>query len=147
MATLAHHWHEIYHSPSGMALHGLMTVPFFLALSGVVVAWYFYMKRPDIPAAIQHQFAAVHRVLENKYGFDAFNEKVFAAGSRLLGNQLWQIGDVKLIDGALVNGTANLIAKFSTIIRKLQTGLIYHYAFAMIIGVFFVLSLYSLNFK
>lgn len=147
MATLAHHWHEIYHSPSGMAIHGLMTVPFFLALSGVVVAWFFYMKRPDIPAAIQHNCAGIHRVLENKYGFDAFNEKFFAAGSRLLGNKLWQIGDVKLIDGAMVNGTANLIGKISFIIRKLQTGLIYHYAFAMIIGVFLTLSLYSLNFK
>ncbi len=147
METLAHHWHEIYHSPSGMALHGLMTVPFFLALSGVIVAWFFYMKRPDIPAAIQYYFAGIYRVLENKYGFDAFYEKFFAAGSRFLGNQLWQIGDVKLIDGAMVNGTANLISKFSFIIRKLQTGLIYHYAFAMIIGVFLTLSLYSLNFK
>ena len=147
MATLAHHWHEVYHSPSGMAIHGLMTIPFFLALSGVLVAWFFYMKRPDIPAAIQYHFAGIYRVLENKYGFDTFNEKFFAAGSRLLGNQLWQIGDVKLIDGAMVNGTANLIGKFSFIIRKLQTGLIYHYAFAMIIGVFLTLSLYSLNFK
>lgn len=147
MATLAHHWHEIYHSPSGMAIHGLMTVPFFLALSGVIVAWFFYMKRPDIPAAIQYHFAGIYRLLENKYGFDTFNEKFFAAGSRLLGNQLWQIGDVMLIDGAMVNGTANLISKFSFIIRKLQTGLIYHYAFAMIIGIFLTLSLYSLNFK
>lgn len=147
MATLAHHWHEIYHSPSGMAIHGLMTVPFFLALSGVIVAWFFYMKRPDIPAAIQYHFAGIYRLLENKYGFDTFNEKLFAAGSRLLGNKLWQIGDVKLIDGAMVNGTANLIGKFSFIIRKLQTGLIYHYAFAMIIGIFLTLSLYSLNFK
>lgn len=147
MATLAHHWHEIYHSPSGMAIHGLITVPFFLALSGVIAAWFFYMKRPDIPAAIQYHFAGIYRLLENKYGFDTFNEKFFAAGSRLLGNQLWQIGDVKLIDGAMVNGTANLIGKFSFIIRKLQTGLIYHYAFAMIIGIFLTLSLYSLNFK
>lgn len=147
MATLAHHWHEIYHSPSGMALHGLMTVPFFLALSGVLLSWFFYMKRPDIPAAIQKKLSWVQYVLENKYGFDAFNEKFFAAGSRLIGSKFWQIGDVQLIDGALVNGTANLIGKFSTIVRKLQTGLIYHYAFAMIIGVFLMLSLYSLNFK
>jgi len=147
METLAHHWHEIYHSPSGMALHGLMTLPFALALSGVVLAWFFYMKRPDIPAKIQQKFSIIHTILENKYGFDSFNDRVFAAGSRFIGGKLWQIGDVKLIDGAMVNGTANLIGKFSGTVRKLQTGLIYHYAFAMIIGVFFALSFYSLNFN
>ncbi len=147
METLAHHWHEIYHSPSGMALHGLMTLPFALALSGVVLAWFFYMKRPDIPAKIQQNFSIINTILENKYGFDSFNDRVFAAGSRFIGGKLWQIGDVKLIDGAMVNGIANLIGKFSGVIRKLQTGLIYHYAFAMIIGIFFALSFYSLNFN
>jgi NADH-quinone oxidoreductase subunit L len=143
METLAHHWHTIYHSATGMALHSIVSLPFILALSGVLTAWYFYMKRPDIPAAIQVKFAGINRILENKYGFDSFNERVFAAGSRLIGNKLWQIGDVKLIDGAVVNGTANLIGKLSTHIRKLQTGLIYHYAFAMIIGVFLMLTFFT----
>jgi NADH-quinone oxidoreductase subunit L len=143
MHTLAHHWHSIYHSAAGMALHGLMTLPFALALSGVVLAWFFYMKRPDIPAAIQQKFAMINQILENKYGFDSFNERVFAGGSRLIGGKLWQIGDVQLIDGAMVNGTANLIGKFSSIVRKLQTGLIYHYAFAMIIGAFLMLTFFS----
>ncbi len=120
-----------------------MTLPFALAASGVAVAWFFYMKRPDIPAAIQKRFAVINNILENKYGFDSFNDRFFAAGSRLFGNKLWQIGDVKVIDGAMVNGTANMIGKFSTIIRKLQSGLIYHYAFAMIIGVFLMLSFFS----
>jgi NADH-quinone oxidoreductase subunit L len=101
------------------------------------------MKRPDIPAAIQQRFSLINTILENKYGFDSFNEKVFAGGSRFIGHKLWQIGDVKLIDGMLVNGTANLIGKFSGVIRKLQTGLIYHYAFAMIIGVFLMLSFFN----
>jgi NADH-quinone oxidoreductase subunit L len=141
MHELTHHWHTIFHSSLGMAIHGLITLPFALAASGVVLAWFFYMKRPDIPAAIQARFSLINKVLENKYGFDSFNDRFFAAGSRFLGNKLWQIGDVKIIDGAMVNGTANLIGKLSGVIRKLQTGLIYHYAFAMIIGVFLMLSL------
>lgn len=146
MHELTHEWHHLFHSAAGMALHGLTTLPFLLAASGVALAWFFYMKRPDIPAKIQIKFATINRVLENKYYFDSFNEKFFAAGSRFIGNKLWQIGDVKIIDGALVNGTANLIVKLSGIVRKLQTGLIYHYAFAMIIGVFFMLSFYSFKF-
>jgi len=143
MHELTHHWHNIFHSAAGMAIHGLTTLPFALAASGVAVAWFFYMKRPDIPAAIQKRFSLINTILENKYGFDSFNDRVFAAGSRFIGNKLWQIGDVKIIDGALVNGTANLIGKLSGIVRKLQTGLIYHYAFAMIIGVFLMLTFIS----
>lgn len=146
MHELTHHWHTIYHSAVGMALHSLMTLPLILAASGVLTAWFFYMKRPDIPAKIQTRFSTINQILENNYGFDNFNERVFAAGSRFVGDKLWQIGDVKLIDGNIVNGTANLIGKLSGVVRKLQTGLIYHYAFAMIIGVFFMLSFYSLKF-
>jgi NADH-quinone oxidoreductase subunit L len=143
MQELTHHWHTIFHSPAGMGLHGLMTLPFALALLGVLTAWFFYMKRPDIPAKIQSKFSAINCILENKYGFDSFNERVFAAGSRLIGGKLWQIGDVKLIDGGMVNGTANLFGKFSTVFRKLQTGLIYHYAFAMIIGAFLMITFFT----
>ncbi len=143
MHELAHHWHEIFHNAAGMAIHGFMTLPFALAASGVFVAWFFYMKRPDIPAAIQKRFALINSILENKYGFDSFNDRFFAAGSRFFGNKLWQIGDVKVIDGAMVNGTANLVGKLSTVVRKLQSGLIYHYAFAMIIGVFLMLTFFS----
>ncbi len=143
MHELAHHWHEIFHNAAGMAIHGFMTLPFALAASGVLVAWFFYMKRPDIPVAIQKRFALINSILENKYGFDSFNDRFFAAGSRFFGNKLWQIGDVKVIDGAMVNGTANLVGKLSTVVRKLQSGLIYHYAFAMIIGVFLMLTFFS----
>jgi NADH-quinone oxidoreductase subunit L len=142
MQHLAHHYHEILHSPAGMALHGFMTWPFALALSGVVLSWYFYMKRPDIPAAIQTKFGFIHKILDNKYGFDAFNQRFFADGSRCIGLKLWQIGDVQLIDGAMVNGTANLMGRIATKVRKVQSGLIYHYAFAMIIGVFLLLTFF-----
>ena len=80
---------------------------------------------------------------EKKYGFDDFNERVFAFGSRYIGEKLWQVGDVKIIDGGMVNGTANLIGRLSGVVRKLQTGLIYHYAFAMIIGVFLLLTFFT----
>jgi NADH-quinone oxidoreductase subunit L len=142
MTHLAHHYAEFLHSPAGMALHGFMTLPFILAASGVALAWFFYILRPDIPAKIQQKFSAVHQILENKYGFDSFNERVFAGGARFIGNKLWQIGDVQIIDGAIVNGTANLIGRISQKVRHLQSGLIYHYAFAMIIGVFLFLTLF-----
>jgi NADH-quinone oxidoreductase subunit L len=145
MHELTHHWHTIFHSAAGMALHSFASLPFLLAAAGVLTAWFFYMKRPDIPAKIQTKFSVINQILENKYGFDSFNDRVFAAGSRFIGNKLWQIGDVKLIDGAMVNGTANLVGKFSLVMRKLQTGLIYHYAFAMIIGVFVMLSFFNLH--
>jgi NADH-quinone oxidoreductase subunit L len=100
------------------------------------------MKRPDIPATIKTRFSLIYRILENKYGFDSFNDKFFAAGSRFIGEKLWQIGDVKLIDGAIVNGTARLIGRIALVVRQLQSGLIYHYAFAMIIGAFLLLTFF-----
>jgi NADH-quinone oxidoreductase subunit L len=143
MQEMTHHWHSTMHNAAGMAIHGLLSVPFALAASGVLLAWFFYTQRPDIPASIQSKLTWLNNILENKYGFDAFNDKFFAAGSRLLGHKLWQIGDVTIIDGAMVNGTANLIGKVAAVVRKLQTGLIYHYAFAMIIGVFLMLTFFT----
>jgi len=104
-----------------------------------VLAWFFYLKRPDIPAAIARRFAAVHRLLENKYYLDRFNEVVFAGGARLLGRGLWKGGDMALIDGLAVNGSAKLVGWIAAVIRRLQSGYIYHYAFAMLIGVGLVL--------
>jgi NADH-quinone oxidoreductase subunit L len=138
MYELAHH----FHGAAEMALHAVTSLPFLLAASGVAVSWFFYMKRPDIPAAIQQRFSLINRILENKYGFDSFNEKFFAGGARLLGHKLWQTGDVAIIDGFFVNGTARLIGRISLVIRQLQSGLIYHYAFAMIIGVFVLLTFF-----
>ena len=142
MAHLAQHYAEKLHSPAGMALHGFLTLPFLLAALGVGLAWFFYTKRPDIPANIQQKFSLVNTVLESKYGFDSFNERVFAGGARLIGDKLWKIGDIQLIDGAIVNGTANLIGRIAQKVRHLQSGLIYHYAFAMIIGVFLFLTFF-----
>ena len=129
-----------FHGASAMALHSLTSLPLWLAVSGVAMSWFFYMKRPDIPAAIKQRFSVIYTILENKYGFDTFNEWFFAGGARALGGFFWRIGDVKIIDGFFVNGTANLIGWISTVIRKWQSGYIYHYAFAMIIGVFALIT-------
>jgi NADH-quinone oxidoreductase subunit L len=137
-----HELAEDFHGAFAMALHALLTAPFLLALAGVVTAYVFYLKRPHWPVAIQSRFMAIYLILENKYGFDSFNDKFFAGGSRWVGNKFWQIGDVKIIDGFFVNGTARLIGRISGIVRHLQSGLIYHYAFAMIIGAFLMLTFF-----
>ena len=142
MHELTHHFLTILHTPAGMAMHGFTSIPFVLAASGVVMAWFFYMVRPDIPALIQKRCSGINQILENKYGFDRFNEQYLAGGARKIGDKLWQIGDVELIDGTIVNGTARLIGRISQVIRHLQSGLIYHYAFAMIIGVFLFLTFF-----
>ena len=133
--------HEEFHGAVGMALHALTTLPFWLALGGVVTAWFFYMKRPDIPAKISQTFQPITTLLENKYYFDRFNDWFFAGGSRGASRFLWRVGDVTLIDGLLVNGTAKLVGKLSGVLRRMQTGYIYHYAFSMIIGVFVLLTI------
>jgi NADH-quinone oxidoreductase subunit L len=136
MEELAHE----FHGAVGMAIHGLTSLPFFLAMGGVVVAWFFYMIRPDIPAAIQRVFHPVYVLLDNKYFFDRFNEIFFAGGSQLLGKGLWKGGDQGLIDGVAINGSAKLVVWVAQLSRQLQTGHIYQYAFSMIIGVFILLT-------
>jgi NADH-quinone oxidoreductase subunit L len=136
------HFAEHFHGAAAMGVHALTTLPFILALSGVVLSWFFYMKRPDIPAAIQRRFSAINTLFENKYYFDKFNEVVFAGGSRLLGKALWRGGDVAVIDGFFVNGAAKLVGWFASVTRLFQTGYVYHYAFTMIIGVFVLMTLW-----
>jgi NADH-quinone oxidoreductase subunit L len=121
-------------------IHALYEYPFWIALSGVVTAWLFYMKRRDIPAAIQKRFHSIYTLLDNKYYFDIFNDWFFAGGARGTSRILWNFGDIKLIDGIMVNGAAKLVGLFSRVLRHLQSGYIYHYAFSMIIGVFVLLT-------
>jgi NADH-quinone oxidoreductase subunit L len=142
MAHLSHHFHEIYHGPFGMALHSIISLPFLFASSGVLLAYYCYQINLNLPKFIFSRTQRIYRILENKYGFDTFNEKFFALGSRFLGEKFWQIGDMKIIDGWLVNGTARSIGKLSEKIRVIQSGYIYHYAFAMVIGVFLFLTFF-----
>ncbi len=135
MLELEHH----FHGAAAMALHAVSTLPFWLALAGVGTAWLFYLKRQDIPAMLQKKFGLVYAILERKYGFDDFNDWFFAGGARMLGGGLWRRGDQMVIDG-LVNGSASLVGYASRLIRHVQSGYIYHYAFAMIIGVFVLVT-------
>lgn len=137
MEELAHE----FHGPIAMALHGIASLPFLLAMSGVVLSWFFYLKRPDIPAAIKQRFMPIYTLLDNKYYFDKFNDFVFAGGARLIGKGLWKGGDQVLIDGVMVNGSARVVGWFAALVRLFQTGHIYQYAFAMIFGVFALLML------
>ena len=138
MEELHHH----FHGAVAMALHSVTTAVFWLAFSGVALSWFFYIKRPDIPAAIKARVEPIYTLLENKYYFDKFNDVVFAGGARLLGKGLWKGGDVAVIDGLIVNGSTRLVGWIATVVRFFQSGHIYHYAFTMIIGVFVLLTLW-----
>jgi NADH-quinone oxidoreductase subunit L len=127
--------HEEFHGAMAMALHGLTTLPFWLAFAGVASAYYCYMINPRVPAWFFSKFHALHTLLENKYYMDKFNDFFWAGGARLLGGGLSRVGDKTLIDGLVVNGSAKVVGWFSRMVRVLQTGYIYHYAFVMILGV------------
>lgn len=136
MEELAH----AFHGPLQMAIHALTTAPFLLALAGVVTSYYMYMVNPALPAAIKARFESIYTLLENKYYMDWINENILARGARALGNGLWKWGDQFLIDGTLVNGSWKVVAWGSGVVRKVQSGYLYHYALAMILGVFVLMT-------
>ena len=129
-----------FHGAAAMALHAFTTLPFLLALSGVVVAYVFYLVTPSVPVAIGRALSPIVKLLENKYYLDWFNEHVLAAGTRLLGRGLWKGGDTFLIDGLLVNGSAKLVGLMAGLSRLVQTGHVYWYALVMLLGVFGLLT-------
>ena len=129
-----------FHGPAQLALHGLTSAPFWLALGGVASAYYLYLVNPALPAAIKARCQRLYTLLENKYYLDWFNENVLARGARALGTGLWKGGDQALIDGTLVNGSWKLVRAFSGAVRWVQTGYLYHYALAMILGIFVLMT-------
>ena len=131
---------EEFHGAAAMALHSLSSLPFILALSGVVVAYLFYMVMPAVPAAIGKALSPLIRVLENKYYLDWFNEHLLARGARLIGTGLWKGGDMGLIDGVLINGSARVVGLLANVTRLVQTGHVYWYALVMLLGVFGLLT-------
>ena len=130
LKDLADHFHD----PASFALAAVGHQPLWLALAGVVTAWYLYLKNPAITDRLAAFFVPLQRVLDNKYYFDWFNENVLAAGGRAMGRIFWKAGDQGLIDGALVNGSANFVGALAGVIRRVQTGYLYSYAFWMMIG-------------
>ena len=136
---------EGYHGVWGFILHGFMAPPFWLAVMGIATAYYVYMRRPQLADLAAQRLRVLYNILVHKYGFDDFNQLVFAGGGRALGRLLWRIGDVSIIDGLLVNGTAKTVGWISTKIRNLQTGYLYHYAFAMIIGLILLIGRFAFD--
>ena len=136
LAAVAEH----YHGPVDFVLHAFQSPAVYLAIAGVFTAWYVYMKNPGLADTIRQRFNGLYQVLVNKYYADDFNEVVFAGGARGVGQLLWKIGDVLIIDGLIVNGSAKVVGWTAAIVRKIQTGHLYTYAFTMIIGLLFILS-------
>ena len=130
-----------FHGSWEFILHAFQHSPaVYLAAAGAVTAWYFYLKRPDLPDVISKKLSGIYTLLDHKYYFDDLYIDGFAAGGRAAGKFLWQKGDELVIDGIIVNGTANTIGRLAGILRQLQTGYLYDYAFAMIIGLTLLLG-------
>ena len=131
---------KAFHGPTEMAMHAFTSLPFWLALAGVVMSWYMYLVNPALPAAIKRAVQPIYTLLENRYYMDWFNENVIARAARGLGFGLWKGGDEAIIDGALVNGSWKIVGLVASGVRWLQSGYLYHYAMAMILGVFVLMT-------
>jgi NADH-quinone oxidoreductase subunit L len=126
---------EEYHGLWGYTLHGLQSVPFWLALAGIATAWYLYRVRTDLPKRIAVAFGPLYALVERKYGFDELYQWLFAGGARAVGEGFWKGGDQRTIDGVFINGTARLVGWFSSVVSLFQSGLIYKYAVLMLSGI------------
>ncbi len=129
-----------FHGPAAFALHGFATPAFWLAFAGFAAATWLYLLRPHLPARVAHALRPLVTILEKKYWFDEAYQAVFARGSLLLGRGLWKGGDVAVIDDGIVNGAAALVGRVSGIVRWVQSGYLFHYAFAMILGLIALLG-------
>ena len=126
---------EEFHGSASFILHAFTSsLALYLAAGGALLAWFLYIKRPELPALIRERLAPLHVLLINKYYFDWFNENVLAALTRGIGRLLWNVGDRMLIDGLLVNGSAKTVAVLSGFVRRAQSGYLYHYAFVMVLS-------------
>jgi NADH-quinone oxidoreductase subunit L len=126
-------------------LHGIMAPPFWLAMAGLFTAWFVYTRRPEIARNLAIKFDWLYFILDRKYGFDEFNQALFAGGSKLLGKFLWLFGDRAVIDGLAVNGSAHAVGRLAAAVRQVQTGMLYHYAMAIIIGLLALLGWFVLR--
>ncbi len=134
-----------FHGAFGFMTHAFFTLPLYLALGGLALAWFIYTVKPEIARNLAIKFDWAHFILDRKYGFDEFNQAVFAGGSKLLGKFLWLVGDRAVIDGLAVNGSAHSVGKLAMVVRYLQTGMLYHYAMAIIVGLLLLLGWFVLR--
>lgn len=134
-----HHLTEHYHGVSVFIMHGLKTPPFWLAIGGLGSAWFIYTQKPEIADQMQQRSSGLHKLLMNKYGIDDFNDRVFARGSVGIGKFFSNFGDRFIIEG-VVNGTATLVGWIASLSRLIQTGYLYNYSFAMILGLIGLLA-------
>jgi NADH-quinone oxidoreductase subunit L len=129
-----------FHGAAGFILHGMMGLPFYLAMGGLFVAWFIYMKKPEIADQVKSRLEVVYRTLDKKYWFDEIYQIVFAGGSRAIGKTLWSVGDRTIIDNLIINGSARSVGRFADWVRNIQTGYLFHYAIAMILGLLMLLT-------
>lgn len=137
---------QAYSGIVDMIIHGLTMPSFWLAMGGIFTAWFLYCYKTELPAKITKIMRPIYVLLDRKYYFDELYSWLFAGGTRGVGNLLWKFGDIKIIDGWIVNGSAWVVGKFAVITRQFQSGYIYHYAFSMIVGVFILMSLWLFPF-
>ncbi len=131
-----------FHGIAGMMTHSVATLPFWLSSGGIFVAWYLYIANTRLPEKIRQAAGPLYTILDRKYYIDELYSWLFIGGARTLGSALWKVGDVTVIDGFFVNGTARVVAGAATLMQRFQSGYIYHYAFTMIVGIFILMSLW-----
>ena len=136
---------EGIHGPNSMIAHGFMGPALYLALAGVFVAWFIYMKKPSIAHDIRTRFDFIYLILDKKYFFDEMYQFLFAGGSRGIGKLLWNVGDKGIIDGLIINGSAKTVGRFADLVRNVQTGYLFHYAMAMILGLLLLLTWFVIS--
>jgi len=134
------HMGEAWHGGLGLLQHAYQTPVLWLALSGLATAWFLYLRRPDIPEMIKDKLSGIYKLLDRKYFFDDLWIRGFAGGGRRIGTLFSEKGDAYLIDGVMVNGTANSVVRLAGVLRRLQTGYLYTYAFSMILGLTMLLG-------
>ena len=139
LSEIEKHMHGGF-SVGGFTLHGLLQPPFILALTGIALAWFFTLKRPEYAESLKKGLKPLYSILVNHYYFDRVYQAVFAGGARKVGNILWNVGDRKIIDGLVINGSAKTVGLFSRVFRKLQTGYLFHYAMVMVLGLLGMLT-------
>jgi NADH-quinone oxidoreductase subunit L len=137
LAELREEWHGV----GAFIVHGVQSLPFWLAVAGIATSWYLYIVKPSLPARIRSALGPIYTLLDNKYYFDKFNDWFFAGGARATGGLLSNVGDRVIIEG-IVNGSASIVGWCGRMLRRIQSGYVYHYAFTMIIGLFALLLLW-----